>query len=130
MIDIRIHGVGRYELLQDVSVSVNGWNITVYKGFTWDGASIPKSLWSEVGCPIDYAVESLIHDALYRTHLLDRKSADKIFHRLLVQNGVSMVKAKAMYLAVRVGGEEAYSGANMKSHYRKYVMITPIDFNV
>lgn len=125
MIDIRIHGVGKYELLQDVSVSVNGWIITVYKGFVWDGASIPESLIDVIGCPIDYAYESCIHDALYRTHLLDRKSADKIFHKLLVQNGVPLIKAKAMYLAVRVGGEEAYSNTSMKSHYRNFVFIEP-----
>ena len=123
MIDIRVNGVGNYELLSDVSVSVNGWNITVYKGFTWDGASIPKSLWSEVGCPIDYAVESLVHDALYRTNLLSKDIADDILYSLLVSNGVSDVIANAMYLAVSVAGYDAYNGANMKSHYRNYVSV-------
>ena len=130
MIDIRIHGLGKYELLADISVTANGWKITVYKGFTWDGASIPQDLWDDIGCPLDFAVESLIHDALYRTHLLDRKSADKVFHRLLLDNGVSMVKAKAMYLAVRAMGESSYNSANMKAHYRNYVSITSADLDV
>lgn len=126
MIDVRIHGIGKYELLNDVSVSVNGWNITVYKGFMYDGASIPQNLWDDIGCPIDYALESLIHDALYRTHLLDRKSTDKIFHRLLVQNGVPMVKAKAMYLAVRVGGQSAWDNTPSKETARAYVSVVKI----
>lgn len=130
MIDIRIHSVGKYELLDDVSVSINGWRITVYKGFIWDGASIPRSLWDDIGCPLDYAKESLIHDALYRTNLLDRKSADKVFHKLLIQKGVSPVIAKMMYIGVRVGGEEAYTNTPSKSDARKYVMITPVDLIV
>lgn len=130
MIDIRIHGLGDYELLSDVTATVNGWNITVLKGFIWDGASIPQNLWDDIGCPIDYAEESLVHDALYRTNLLDRKSADKIFHKLLIRNGVSPVIAKMMYLGVRVGGEDAYNHTPSKAEYRKYVMITPVDLIV
>ena len=124
MIDVRINGVGKYELLSDVSVSVNGWNITVYKGFTWDGASIPKSLWSEVGCPIDYAVESLIHDALYRTALLNKDEADLIFKSLLLSNGVNEITANLMYLAVSSFGYSSFGSD--KSLARNYVMITPI----
>lgn len=126
MIDVRIHGIGKYELLNDISVSANGWNITVYKGFIWDGASIPKNLWDDIGCPMDYALESLIHDALYRTNLLDRKTADKIFHKLLILNGVSPEIAKMMYLGVRVGGEDAYTNTPSKADARKYVMISAV----
>ena len=127
MIDIRIHGVGKYELLQDISVSENGWTIEVLKGFIWDGASIPQNLWDDVGCPIDYAVESLVHDALYRTHLLDRKIADKIFHSLLMRReDVSASLAKIMYLGVRVGGEYSYNNTPSKADARKYVIVTNI----
>lgn len=125
-IDLRIHGIGKYELLADVNVIVDHWDITVLSGFTWDGASIPKNLWDDIGCPIDYAEESLIHDALYRTHLLDRKTADKIFHKLLIRNGVSPVIAKMMYLGVRIGGEDAYINTPSKANARKYVIILPL----
>lgn len=122
MMDIRIHGVGKYELLNDVHVSVNGWDITVYKGFVWDGASIPHNLWDEIGCPLDYAIESLVHDALYRTNLLDRKTADKIFHALLSRrDDVGAVVAKIMYLGVRACGSGAYDGSSTKAADRAYV---------
>jgi hypothetical protein len=126
-VDLRIHGVGQYELLQDVSVQVNGWHITVYKGFKWDGASIPQNLWSKIGCPLDYALESLIHDALYRTGLLDRKTADKIFHALLSRrNDVSAVVAKIMYLGVRAGGSSAYNSSATGAAARAYVRVAKI----
>lgn len=125
-IDLRIHGIGKYELLADVNVIVDHWDITVLSGFTWDGASIPKNLWDDIGCPMDYTFESLIHDALYRTNLLDRKTSDKIFHKLLIQNGVSQITAKMMYLAVRFGGEDAYTNTPSKANARKYVIILPL----
>lgn len=126
MIDVRIHGIGDYELLSNVNISVNGWDINVYSGFKWDGASIPRSLWEEIGCPMDYMLESCIHDALYRTHLLDRKTSDKILHELVKQSNGSVV-AKAMYLGVRFGGDSAYEKAKYSmAHYRDYVSILPI----
>ena len=75
---------------------------------------------------MDYAFESLIHDALYRTNLLDRKTSDKIFHKLLIQNGVSQITAKMMYLGVRIGGEDAYANTPSKADARKYVMISAV----
>jgi hypothetical protein len=123
-VDLRIHGVGQYELLQDVSVQVNGWHITVYKGFKWDGASIPKFLWDRVGCPLDYALESLIHDALYRSNALPRKLSDKIFYELLIRGHIIAVKAKAMYLGVRLGGSSAYSNTPNKPRDKAFVRVT------
>lgn len=130
-IDIRVHSVGEYELLSDIGVSVNGWNIVVYKGFIWDGASIPRTLWDEIGCPLDFAEESLIHDALYASKLVSRKDADKIFHALLSRReDISQALAKAMYLGVRVGGERAYTDSPDIANMRNYVMITPVDFKM
>lgn len=131
MIDLRIHGIGDYELLTNVNVQVNGWTITVYKGFRYNGANIPQILWDDIGCPLDYALESLFHDALYRSRLLDRKTSDKIFHALLSRrDDVSMVTAKAMYLGVRFGGESAYEQAKEDmASYRDYVYVMPIEYD-
>lgn len=124
MIDVRIHAPRRYELLENVKVqNVKGWDIEIYKGFIWDGASIPRELWDDIGCPLDFVLESLIHDGLYRTHLLSRKEADKIFHHLLIRNGVSEVKAKVMYLAVRLGGGASYDEASEIAEYRNLVSV-------
>ncbi len=125
-VDIRVLSNGNYQLLEPI-IYINGkFAITVARGFTYDGASIPRHLWEEVGCPMDYAFASAIHDALYRSRLLARKDCDKIFHSALVDSGVSKVKAKAMYLAVRLGGQEPYDDAiHMMAHYRNYVSIMP-----
>ena len=125
-IDLRLLGKGNYQLLNDVFFRGAGWNVSVLKGFVFDGASIPESLWSIVGCPTDFAFAGCIHDAIYRSRLLDRKTADKIFHNALLASGVELSKAKAMYLAVRVGGESAYDDArHMMAHYRNYVKVLP-----
>lgn len=124
MIDVRIHSKDKIELLTNQGIEEYGFRITVYAGFIWDGASIPRILWEELGCPFNYLMPSLFHDALYRTHLLDRKTADKIFHRLLSKAGVDMVTAKALYLGVRVGGQTSWDdNFAMLSHYRNYVKI-------
>jgi hypothetical protein len=123
-IDLRIHKAGEYELLQDVSVLVNDMIITVYKGFKWDGASIPKFLWGRIGCPLDYALESLIHDALYRSNASPRKIADKAFHALLGRRGIGKMKAKAMYIGVRIGGSSSYDNAPNKPRDKAFVRVT------
>jgi hypothetical protein len=125
VIDIRIHRAGEYELLNTAHAVSRGWDITVLEGFRWDGASIPRSLWSKIGCPMDYAFESLIHDALYRSGLLDRKTADKIFHDLLIERGTSPVLAKAMYLALRIGGSSAYLNTPSRATARMCVIVLP-----
>ena len=125
-IDIRVLGIQQYQLLNDIEFKSSKYLIRIYKGFIYDGASIPSSLWDDVGCPIDFAFESAIHDGLYRSRLLTRKECDKVFYEALIYKGVSKPKALAMYLAVRAGGEQAYDDAKyMMAHYRNYVQVMP-----
>ena len=121
MIDIRVHSQSKYELLNTIEYSYNQWKVIVLKGFVWDGASIPRNLWEEVGCPCSHLYASCIHDALYQSALLDRKTSDKIFHRCLLDNGVDSITAKAMYLGVRFAGEQYYGSD--KSNARNFVKI-------
>jgi hypothetical protein len=95
-----------YSLLKDVVVESLNYKITVMKGLEFDGASIPKAFWSIVGSPFtgNYTRSALVHDALYMSESLDRKTCDNIFLDLMRQDGVSLVKRTLMYLAVRVGG--------------------------
>ena len=125
-IDVTILGNGNYKLLEPIVFKTDDWSIYVSRGFVWDGASIPRGLWEEVGCPMDYAFASCIHDALYRSRLMDRKTADKIFHSALIESGVSKLTAKIIYIAVRAGGQQPYDGAkHMMAHYRNYVSVMP-----
>jgi hypothetical protein len=125
-VDLRVLGKQRYQLLNSISYIDDNWIITVMKGFMYDGASIPRSLWDNIGCPIDYAYASAIHDGLYRSRLLGRKDCDKIFYNALLQSGEHKTTALSMYLAVRAGGQQAYDDArHMMAHYRNYIVIIP-----
>lgn len=126
IVDIRVLGIQDYSLLSDVYFETNKWCIYVSKGFRFDGASIPRMFWEEIGCPIDFVYAGCIHDALYRTHLLSRKEADYILYLALIESGVSKVQARVMYLAVRAGGQQAYDdGIHMMAHYRNYAKVIP-----
>ena len=90
------------KLLEDVS-----WrNITVKKGFKFDGASIPKLFWNVIGSPFTgkYRVAALIHDGLYAAEAYERDICDIIFLEIMKEHGVSWLKRHTMYMAVRAGG--------------------------
>jgi hypothetical protein len=125
-IDIRVLGTQRYLLLDEVHYKDAKWKIVVYRGFDFDGASIPRGMWTTIGCPMDYVYAAAIHDALYASRLLDRKSCDKIFYNALLMSGVDKALALTMYLAVRAGGQAAYDeGDDVVHHYRDYVSVLP-----
>ncbi|WP_160165061.1 DUF1353 domain-containing protein [Chrysiogenes arsenatis] len=102
--------------------------IRVKKGFTFDGASIPRALWSLVGSPFtgDYTRAACLHDALYASELLSRHAADLLFFQAMLSDGVRYSKAAVMYCAVRVGGWFVWRKHTPKSIKEgcKYVEIT------
>ena len=93
-------------LLEDVVVESLGYKITVKKGFDFDGASIPQSLWSVYGNPLSgkFRIAALVHDALYASEKLPRELADAIFLDLMKQHEVGYMKRQTMYYAVRSAG--------------------------
>lgn len=68
-----------------------------------DGASIPRFLWSVFSPRYDARSfpAAFCHDMLYQSELLTRSQADAEFHRLLLAFGVSGIKARLYWLAVR-----------------------------
>jgi hypothetical protein len=86
-------------------------HITVKEGFIYDSASIPRIFWSLIGSPFSgkYRMAALIHDALYATQLTTREEADDIFYNIMVNEGVSVWKAKLMYTAVLAFGSSVYN---------------------
>ncbi len=97
-------------------ITKNGRIITVPIKFRWDGASIPRFAWSLIGSPFvgRYVRGSLIHDFL--CWLADkakskkefkrlRAYADKIFLEIMREDGVSRIKSRTMWLAVRGQGK-------------------------
>jgi len=121
-LNIHVLKDGRFKLLSSIHYEFEDKIITIHEGFIYDGASIPKSLWSIIGCPMDYAYESCLHDALYASCIYNRKDSDKMFHSALIANGHDYFTAKTLYLGVRVGGELFY-GKKSKSEAREFVSV-------
>lgn len=113
---------GKYKLISPLSFKDENIIITIHEGFIYDGASIPKSLWSIIGCPMDYAYESCLHDALYSSKIFSRKESDKYFFKALKDRGVSLILAKEMYLGVRFGGE-AHFGSDSIADAREFISV-------
>ena len=111
-------------LFEDVVVESLGYSITVKKGFDFDGASIPKWLWSIYGSPLNgnYVVASLIHDGLYASQKVSKRISDKIFLDVMKQSNVGCIKRTSMYLAVTMfGGKDWKEASEYKDEYTNYV---------
>ena len=111
-------------LFEDVAVESLGYSVTVKNGFDFDGASIPKWLWSIYGSPLNgnYVVASLIHDGLYASQKVSKKISDKIFLDVMKQSNVGYIKRTSMYLAVAMfGGKDWKEASECKDEYTNYV---------
>ena len=111
-----------WELTQDWKYNIDGADYVIPKGFTFDGASIPKFLrtfFSPVGVLL---IGGLVHDYMYKyTHckpvsakgallVVDQKRADQIFRDInIVVNGFYTMNYLA-YWSLRIGGFVAWNG--------------------
>ena len=114
----------RFILLEKETAFSLGYRITIDKGFDFDGASIPKWLWSIYGSPLNgnYVVASLIHDGLYASQKVSKSLSDKIFLDTMKQSNVGYIKRTSMYLAVKMFGGKDWKEANeYKNEYTNYV---------
>ena len=114
----------RFILLEKETAFSLGYRITIDKGFDFDGASIPKWLWSIYGSPLtgNYVVASLIHDGLYASQKVSKSVSDKIFLDVMKQSNVGYIKRRSMYLAVKLfGGKDWKEASKYKDEYTKYV---------
>lgn len=86
--------------------------LEIAPGFVFDGASIPQICWTSIGHPLEhrFIYAALLHDALYVTQYLPRKTADEYFHRYLTEfSGVGSYTAWKMYSGVRLFGGSAWN---------------------
>lgn len=76
------------------------------KGLIFDGASIPRPLWSILGSPFDgdYRDAAVIHDAGCKSRILPSAEVHAIFREAMMASGVAWWKANLMWAAVRVAG--------------------------
>lgn len=97
-------GAHLYRLSKDF---INPYQI-VPKNFEFDGASVPRMLWSLLD-PFGAAAEAAcVHDYLYVTTLKTKEYADKIFREILLDYGVDEYTAELAYRAVRRFGKGNY----------------------
>lgn len=112
----------------DVDGPGEGKIIEVLPNMSTDGASIPRLFWRLIGCPLRgrYAPAAVIHDALYKSQLFSREVADELFREMLLILGINLLKAWAMYKAVRIGGSSSWDRQTQQSIHanRKLVVIT------
>ncbi len=103
--------------------------IVVPEGFVYDGASVPRLLWTVTGMTPDGLIRAaaLLHDFIYRHkgwlpngsyQMFDvqtkqwkdlsapwpRETADRLFARVMRESGVSSFKRKLAYRAARLLG--------------------------
>ena len=126
-LELEIVNENLFILSKDKTVESLGYSVTVKKGFDFDGASIPKWLWSIYGSPLNggYVVASLIHDGLYASQKLSKKVSDKIFLDIMKQSNVGYIKRTSMYLAVKLFGGKAWDKASeYRDEYTKYVDVS------
>lgn len=99
-------GTWGWMLLEDFTVIWDSLRMTVLAGFDYDGASIPRALWTVAGTPMDHdlVVPALFHDVFYASHCLDRETCDVWFREAQRAYGTSAFKAWLRYRAVRDWG--------------------------
>lgn len=98
-------------VLEDfVYVSPDGLHWTTPAGFVFDGASIPRVLWTRLGGPFDgpNIFIGAVHDPRYRFADCDRETADRLLLNVGRCAGLGKQDAMAIYLGVRLGGEMAW----------------------
>lgn len=82
--------------------------ITVPKGYSSDGASVPRFLWGTVFPPGDNMAlkPAFLHDYVYENHPdgWDRKKADRMFLDELIKAGIPKTRAYIAYIGVRLFG--------------------------
>jgi hypothetical protein len=83
-------------------IDAKGKPWTAPKGAVVNGASIPPSLWSIVGSPWSgkYPEAAVIHDHFCTTKSRPWKDVHRTFYDAMRANGVSEIRANAMYFTV------------------------------
>ena len=102
---------GKFELFSDYVYKTKEYLIKVPKSFVTDYASIPKLLRAIVLPYGKHSGASVVHDWLYSSNCnldISREKADKIFLEILKEEGVNLILARLMYIAVRVFGKTRY----------------------
>ena len=99
-----------YVLTMEYRVTINGETVVIPRGFLFDGASVPRAVWSIIGDPFspEFMIPAIAHDWLYWSRQWHQEKADKALFDLLKASGVGSLRAGSMYRAVRLFGSSRY----------------------
>lgn len=99
-----------YEVAVDVVRAIGNVTIRIPKFFQYDGSSLPMPAWPIFGTPFSPHLmgASVFHDWLYHTHQVAKKTADKLFHQMLLEDGIDQQRAWMMKTAVSEFGERSW----------------------
>lgn len=126
-LDIKVIGSQSFEVDSPLVFEYDDKIIQVNKGFDFDGASIPQSLWGIVGSPMTggYQRAACLHDALYASEYFPREVCDALFLEAMTSDGVPRFRRLSMYYAVRMFGGQVWKGHNKDevNHYRKFITV-------
>jgi len=85
--------------------------ISVPVGFTTDFASTPRWVRKYFRQHDKYSPAAVVHDYVYRTHVLSKPNADRMFYDAMLDLNVPKAKAFIMYQAVKFFGAKHYGDA-------------------
>lgn len=117
---------GKCILEADYIYSINGFKITVPKGFITDGASIPKSLQWIYDPYGKYIKGAVIHDYLYSKYNdtgINRTLADKIFDFIMKETRVNGKTRRKFYVAVKYFGKIFWQDKLKNEGYKDQAII-------
>ena len=83
--------------------------VQVPKGFVSDLASIPRAFYSLLRPDGTYAYAAIIHDYLYWTQSVNRKTADEILKNSMEDFEVGPATIRTIFTAIRAAGEFAWN---------------------
>ena len=121
---------GKAVLLEDYIYSINGYDITIFKGFVTDGASVPHSLQWLYNPFGRYIKAAVVHDFLYSCYNntgINRILADKIFRYIMQETGVDNRTVRRFYAAVRAFGETSWKKKILNEGYKDRAIIDRTD---
>lgn len=105
-------GANLWRLNKPLIYALSNGEITVRTNFITDGASRPQSfgsLCNRMSGP--EAEAAVLHDWLYSKDSgpgLRRVQADELFYDAMIAGGVGTLRAKTIYMGVRIGGRSSW----------------------
>lgn len=121
---------GKAVLLEDYVYSINGYDITIFKGFVTDGASVPHSLQWLYNPFGRYIKAAVVHDYLYSAYNntgINRTLADKIFNFIMKEINIDSKIRRKFYIAVRCFGETSWKKKILNEGYKDRAIIDRTD---